>query len=216
LILSIDFVGGRMTTPAMAMAASETAGARPAAYWNSAPGAMGTLPGLTLSDGTTSTASVMWNAPAQVADTTGIWTINYTDAPGDVRMMNGHLDPTWTAVPTNAVTLFTISGLPAPIATGRYDVYVYTLGGTPSGDTRSYQYAVGSAYQTVNQSAPPAVPPPSPYVYTSANDSQVGTHVVFTNVTGASVSVTVKPVSGTNNRLRAPVNGVQIVWPSGS
>ena len=53
-------------------------------------------------------------------------------------------------------------------------------------------------------------------VYASANSSMTGTHVVFSGVSGASFSVTAKPVSGTNSRYRAPVNGIQIVWPSGS
>lgn len=177
---------------------------------------MGTLASLKLSDGSTSAASVTWNAPFAAANTYGIWTIGYTDAPGDVRMMNGHLDPTWTSIPATAPTILTVSGLPAAIAGGTYDVYIYTLGGVSS-DMRSYQYGVGAAeVQTVVQDTAPPMPPASPYPYTSANDSQVGTHVIFTRVTGASVSVTAKPVSGTNNRFRAPINGIQIVWPSGS
>lgn len=213
LILSIDFVGGR-STAATAMSASETAGARPATNWNSAQGAMGSLASLTLSDGTTSNAAITWNALESGA-TTGTWAVNYADQPGDLRMLNGYLDPTWPTIPGTAPTLFTVSGLPAAIASGSYDVYVYTIGDSLN-DTRSYQYGLGSQVQTVTQSSPPAVPPPSPFPYASANDNMTGTHVVFTAITGGTFSVTAKPVSGTNNRYRAPVNGVQIVWPAGS
>jgi hypothetical protein len=213
LILSIDFVGGR-STAATAMSAYETAGARPATRWNSAPGAMGSLGSLVLSDGTTSNATITWNS-LQSGATTGLWTINYADQPGDLRMLNGYLDPTWPSIPTTAPTLFTVSGLPASIAGGSYDVYVYTIGDTAA-DMRSYQYGLGSQTQTVTQNSAPAVPPPSPFPYASANSGMTGTHVVFTAITGASFSVTAKPVSGTNGRYRAPVNGVQIVWPAGS
>jgi hypothetical protein len=214
LIVSVDFVGGRPPAATVKMTDAETAGARPAAHWNSAEGAMGTLANLMLSDGSTSAATVAWNAPLSAANL-GLWTIGYTDAPGDVRMMNGYLDPTWATIPTAPSTILTVSGLPAAIASGTYDVYVYTFGYVTT-DMRSYQYSVGSEFQTVAQDANPPIPPASPYPYASANDSGVGTHVVFSRVTGASVSVTVKPVSGTNVRYRAPINGIQIVWPSGS
>jgi len=212
LILSIDFVGGRGTTAATAMAPSETAGARPAAHWNSASGDMGSAGSLTLSDGTKSNASITWDAP--VVNTTSLWTMNYADTPGDLRMMNGYLDPRWSTLPANASTLFTVSGLPAVIANGTYDVYVYTVGDVGS-DMRSYQYTLGGQSQTVKQNTAPPVPPPSPYPYASANSNMVGTHVVFT-ATGNSFMVTAKPVSGAAGIYRAPVNGIQIVWPSGS
>lgn len=212
LIVSIDFVGGR-TKAAAAMADTEVAGARRASHWNSASGAMGSLSNLTLSDGTTSVAKITWNAPSMSADP-GTWTIGYADAPGDVRMMNGYLDPTWSAVPSAATTILTISGLPAAIASGTYDVYVYTLANL-DGDTRSYQYGIGNTVQTVTQDMEPAAPA-SPYPYVLANDSMRGTHVMFERVTGASIGVTAKPVSSTVSRFRAPINGIQIVWPSGS
>lgn len=213
LLLSIDFVGGR-SSAATAMSAYETAGARPAMHWNSAQGAMGSLASLSLSDGTTSNATVTWNA-LQSGATMGMWTINYADQAGDLRMLNGYLDPTWPSIPSTASTLVTVSGLPASIASGSYDVYIYTVGDTGS-DMRSYQYGLGSQVQTVQQNSAPPVSPPSPFPYASANDSMTGTHVVFTSITGASFSVTAKPISGTNSRYRAPVNGIQIVWPAGS
>jgi hypothetical protein len=196
------------------MSLYETAGARPAAQWNSAAGAMGSLANLRLSDGTTSSASISWDALKSGA-TVGLWTLGYADQPGDLRMLNGYLDPTWPSIPTTAPTLFTVSGLPASIATGSYDVYVYTIGDSAN-DMRSYQYGLGSQTRTVTQNSAPDTSPPSPFPYASANSSMKGTHVVFTAITGSSFNVTAKPLSGTNSLYRAPVNGIQIVWPAGS
>jgi len=39
---------------------------------------------------------------------------------------------------------------------------------------------------------------------------------VFKNVTGSQLTLTSTAVSTTTMALRAPVNGFQIVWPSGS
>jgi hypothetical protein len=83
---------------------------------------------------------------------------------------------------------------------------------------RSYQYAIGNTTFTVVQSmgmgTPP--PPPTPYPYVVAPDGGMGTHIIFRGVTGSSFSLTVKPAGGAANSPRAPVNGFQIVSPSGS
>jgi hypothetical protein len=83
---------------------------------------------------------------------------------------------------------------------------------------RSYQYAIGNTTFTVVQSmgmgTPP--PPPTPYPYVVAPDGGIGTHIIFRGVTGSSFSLTVKPAGGAANSPRAPVNGFQIVSPSGS
>jgi hypothetical protein len=43
-----------------------------------------------------------------------------------------------------------------------------------------------------------------------------GNYVVFRNVTGTSFTLTATPGTTTGNEHRAPVNGIQIVYPSGS
>jgi len=144
----------------------------------------------------------------------GTYSIGYTDMPGDVRMMNGFLGPPWAVIPAAGATLLTVSGLPASIASGSYDVYVYVLGSPVA--MRSYQYAIGNASITVVQSTGPPIPPATPYPYTVAPEMGMGTHIIFQGVTGASFSLTVKPVAGATNSPRAPVNGFQIVSPSGS
>jgi hypothetical protein len=215
-IISVDFIGGRSGAPMLPpMGPAEIAGAKPAPNWNSAEGGMGTLASLVFSDGIASGASVTWSPPMQAGDT-GTYSIGYTDMPGDVRMMNGFLGPPFAAIPAAGVTMLTVSDLPVSIASGSYDVYVYVLG-SPSA-MRSYQYAIGNTTFTVVQSmgmgTPP--PPPTPYPYVVAPDGGMGTHIIFRGVTGSSFALTVKPAGGAANSPRAPVNGFQIVSPSGS
>jgi hypothetical protein len=211
-IISVDFVGGRTATDAFPMGPTEIAGVKPAANWNSAAGGMGMLASLVFSDGVASGASVTWSPPTTDQST---YSIGYTDMPGDVRMMNGFLGPPWSAIPASGVTLLTVSGLPASIASGSYDVYVYVLGS--NSNMRSYQYAIGNTAITVVQNMGfPVTPPPAPYPYEVAPDGGMGTHIIFRGVTGASFALTVKPVGGTMTSPRAPVNGFQIVSPSGS
>jgi hypothetical protein len=129
-------------------------------------------------------------------------------------MMNGFLGPPWAAIPATGATLLTVSALPASIASGPYDVYVYVLGSPVN--MRSYQYAIGNTAITVTQTTGPPIPPATPYPYTVAPDMGMGTHIIFRGVTGASFSLTVKPAAGAMTSPRAPVNGFQIVSPSGS
>jgi hypothetical protein len=57
--------------------------------------------------------------------------------------------------------------------------------------------------------------PASPYPYVAAPDGGAGSYIVFRNVTGTSFNLQVKPDSG-GSVFRSPINGIQIVWPSGS
>ena len=214
-IISVDFVGGRTLGSIPPMDPTEIAGARPASHWNSAQGGMGTLAALVFSDGVASGASVTWSPPMQAGDT-GTYSVGYTDVPGDVRMMNGFLGPPFAAIPAAGATMLTVDGLPASIASGSYDVYVYVLGSPSS--MRSYQYAIGNTAFTVVQAQSSGSPmqPGTPYPYVLAPEMGMGTHIIFRGVTGASFALTVKPVGGSTTSPRAPVNGFQIVSPSGS
>ena len=102
--------------------------------------------------------------------------------------------------------------MPASITAGGYDVYVYMSGdfGT-STSTRTYNYAIGTTMFTVSQTGP------SPTTFTSftlAPAGGAGNYIVFRNLTAASFTLTATP--GTGNPTRAPVNGMQIVSPTGS
>jgi hypothetical protein len=188
------------------MAATEVAGFKPAANWNGAATNMGTLANLVRSDGTATAATVTWSSPA-MGTNPGEWKNPYVDMPGDTRMMNGYLDPPATTTPATV----TVSALPAAITAGGYDVYVYMAGNIPGATTRTYQYAIGAATFTVSQTGPSATAFPG---YTLAPAGGAGTYVVFRNLTSASFTLTATP--GTGNPTRAPVNGLQIVAPTGS
>jgi hypothetical protein len=186
------------------MAPTEIAGFKPAAYWNQAIDYAGSLPGLKLWDGRGSAATVTWTSPPSDL-LRGVWWLGYADAPGDVRMMNGYLDPH-----TNAATIL-VQGLPPEIATAAgYDVYVYMGGDVPSG-TRTYKYSLGSTTFTVSQTGPQATTFPG---FKLAPAGGSGNYVVFRKVIGTTFTLVATPDTG--SPPRAPVNGLQIVWPSGS
>jgi hypothetical protein len=195
-----------MLMAAPAMLAAELAGFKPASNWNSAPMNTGLLASLVLDDGTTTAATLTWTSAAMGANP-GVWKNAYPDAPGDARMMNGYLDPTAPATPATIV----VSGLPATITTGGYDVYVYMVGDIPSATTRTYGYTIGSTMFTVSQTGPSPITFPG---FILAPAGGAGNYVVFRNLTDASFTLVATPLTGAPTR--APVNGLQIVSPTGS
>ena len=217
MIISIDFVGGRPNGTAGAsgtvvMSANESAGVKPARNWNSAPGSTGTLASLMSASGSLTTASASWNVAA-VDGVTDTWSVSFTDAAGDTRMMNGYLDP--RAADYHAT--ISVTGLPDPMSSG-YDVYVYCYSYIGYVDTFSYQYEIGATTYSVTQTGPSASTFPG---YTLASGSDAGTagagnYVVFHNLSGPGFTLTALPRPSTNGTERAPVNGIQIVYPSGS
>jgi len=220
-ILSLDFVGGVSAGGAggvsgtVPMGPTEVAGVKAAPNWNEAPGPAGSLSALVLSDGTPATgAAVTWNAPTY-ATGPGVYAIGYPDMPGDVRMLNGYLDPSWSAPPGAPVTVVTFSGLPTTVTSGGYDVYVYVLGSLTTATTRGFNYTIGSKTIRVTETGPLSTSPASPYPYVQAPDGGSGTYVVFHGLTGSGFALQVKPDS-TGNVFRSPINGIQIVWPAGS
>ncbi len=99
-----------------------------------------------------------------------------------------------------------MSGLPSAITAG---YYVYVYGDVSAGSTRTYRYTIGTTTLTISQTGPS-----TPYSGLKlANSSASGDYVVFRKVSGASFTLTATP--GTGSPSRAPVNGIQIVWPSG-
>jgi hypothetical protein len=211
VILSVDFIGGNIPSgttvvPAPAMAATEVAGVKPAANWNGAATNMGTLANLVLASGAATAAIVTWNSPV-MGTNPGEWKNPYADTPGNARMMNGYLDPPASSTPAT----ITVSGLPAAITGGGYDVYVYVAGNIANATTRTYGYAIGATSVTVTDTGPTPTTFPG---FTLAPAGGAGNYIVFRSLTAASFTLTATP--GTGNPMRAPVNGLQIVSPSGS
>jgi hypothetical protein len=210
-IISIDFVGGVVSggsiTTMTPMAATEVAGVKPAANWNSAAGnaSATALTPLVAADGSAVTgSSITWSA-ASATGSPGVYSAGLTDMPGNARMMNGYLDPASGALPSATIA---VSGLGS--LTGGYDVYVYFLAALSTGQTRTHTLAIGSTSVTVSQTGPTAFTTFSP----ATSGGTTGNYVVFKQVMGASFTLTSTAVSGATKR--APVNGIQIVWPSGS
>lgn len=217
-ILSIDFVGGvpgaQGSRGGVAMDLTEVAGVVPAKNWNTAPGGTGSLATLVYSDGTIATgAKAMWSAPHNNAATSNTWSVGYTDVPGDVRMMNGYLDPSWDNTPPSiAAGILTVSGL---ATSGPYDVYVYVKGEFSTGGSRTYGYEIGATKATLTQMSAPLTQPSSPFVYRLAPEGGAGNYVVFQQVSGTTLVLSVKPTSASDSFYRSPVNGIQIVWRNG-
>ena len=186
------------------MNATDLAGFKPATHWNSAPNATGTLSSLLAADGSTTTASVNWNAP-------GTYTVPFTDASGDAHMMNGFLEA------QNSVSSTITIGVTLPSSmSGAYDVYVYCYGNIDA-STRTYQYKIDKVAtpQTVSQTGHSLTTFPG-HSLAPASGAGAGTYVLFQNVTGTPFTLTANPLTSTEAILRAPVNGIQIVYPAGS
>jgi hypothetical protein len=201
----MDFQGG--SAGVTAMAATETAGYKPAANWNGLAGVSGTSSQLKRSDGTATAAQVTWSSPAQ--GSTGIYQNWPTDSPGNMRMMNGYLDPNLSGMPA----MVTVSGLPAAVSAGGYDVYVYCFGELSYQTTRIYQYSIGATAILASQMGPSPATFPG---FSVAASGGIGNVVIFRNVTGASFTLVATPSSSPDGNIRAPLNGFQIVFPSGS
>jgi hypothetical protein len=188
------------------MGADEIAGVRAAANWNSAGAATGSLANLKRGDGSATTSRATWSSPP-TSVSTGVYAVGLADAPGNARMLNGYLDPTSPSAPATV----TVTDLPAEMANGGYDVYVYTLNHLLAG-TRTYSYTLGGTTYLVSQSAPSPSEVPSWSTFTPGSTSGTANYVVFRNLRGSAFTLTATP---TGAIPRAPVNGIQIVAPPG-
>ena len=219
MIISIDFVGGSPNGAAgasgtVAMEPSESAGVEPvtATHWNSAFGSTGNNLPLMSARGSSTTAFASWSVNA-IDGAIDTWTNFFTDAPGDTRMMNGYLDP--RAANYNAT--ISVTGLPNPVSSG-YDVYVYFYSYMPGVETRLYQYNIGATTYSVTQTGPSATSTCPAYRLASGADAGTageGNYVVFHNLNGDHFTLTARPAQNSSGQQRAPVNGIQIVYPSG-
>ena len=197
--IGVNFLDDTIQTP---LAPATVAGAVPQANWNnSTPTATGAISNLTadFNGGATPTAvSISWSGSPNTWASTGRGEENNGFAPGGDRdLMTGYIDTNNASVTTVDVT-----GIPAPYATNGYDVYVYILGGVPG---RGGQYTIGGiTYQGDSVT--------NPNVHSQdlgVDHNDVGTYLLYSNVTGSSFSLVATPNFG--SPPRAPVNGIQIV-----
>jgi len=195
-IISVDFVGASPTP----MAATEQAGVVPAARWSSAAGGVGNLLNLVDGTGVATTASISWNAGAA----NNIYLSSIPDLAGNNRMMNGYLDPT-----NGQVATITASNLPSALAEAGYDVYVYSNGSVPAGETRTFNYAIGTTTQTLSETMAQIFS--GTFVMAPGTAGGAGNYVVFRGIRGAAFTLTSTPGASTSMFQRSPVNGLQIV-----
>lgn len=187
--ISVNFINDASDS----MPAGDVAGVVARPNWNNASGADRTT-ALALNDetGAASGASITWSSD-------NVWETPITEQAGNRRMMKGYLDTGF-----GAATTITVSGL----AQGTYDVYVYADGdnGTAS-RTGVYRVSAGGVTTTINLTD--AANTNFNTAFVQANNS-AGNYVRFT-ITGPGFTLTATPGTSSDGRLRAPVNGLQLV-----
>jgi hypothetical protein len=193
-LLSTDLAGVPGVSPGVP-------GAR-TANWNNTAGQSGTVgPGGLVRDdfgiATTTGTSLTWNSSNTWSSTgRGEENNNFPAGSADRRLTTGYLDNN----PGMATTI-TISNLPPDFAL--YDVYLYFLGGVGTGRFGDYtvngvtQHHVGGD-NSLN----------GPLYVQAIGDNSLGNYLLFHNVSGSTVAIT---VATDDAGFRAPINAVELV-----
>ncbi|HUJ42143.1 MAG TPA: autotransporter-associated beta strand repeat-containing protein [Opitutaceae bacterium] len=196
--IGLDFVGGQ-SGDTSSMATTESAGVVAQTNWNDLTSNSGTSSTIKNNSGTTiAGASVTYTSTNTWSDT------GVSNTAGNNRMMRGYLDINTSG----ASTTVSVSGLSS---LGYYDVYVYTAG---DGNNRTGKFTIGNQSYWVNDNATFAgtftrgTGQVDPGSYSNAT---AGNYMVFSDLTGNSVSLTATGAYAADGTLRAPVNGIQIV-----
>jgi hypothetical protein len=188
-VLSVNFAANSGDV----MTASQNAGVIRKANWNSATGADSTAP-LTLKDetGTSTNVTMTWSSD-------NVWQTTIGQSGGNRRMMKGYLDNGF-----GGVISVTLAGLPH----ATYDVYVYVDGDNGGDRTGSYRIS-GPGITPTTVSLTDIGNTHFNGTFVEAADSS-GNYVKF-RVTGSGFTITATPSATSDGRMRAPVNGMQIV-----
>jgi hypothetical protein len=133
----------------------------------------------------------------------------------DQVLMNGYVD---SGSPTTTQVI--ITGIPTDLTSGGYDVVVYGNGGVAN---RGGGYRVANAATNTIQGYYKMLAPPNPTNLVQCIPDPTGANwnpgifLVFTNITANSIVVeaTTDLGYGFGGTPRAPINGVQLVAPSG-
>lgn len=179
--INVNFVGR-----ALPMSRTEIAGVFPAAEWNNANGGTGSLFNLTGNGIHPTDVGINWTSHDG-------FLIGLTDAPGDVRMMNGYLDTL-----DDSTTTVQISNIPQWLTGAGYRVIVYCDGDWVF---RSGIYTLNGVSVTATDSTNFSG------TYLNATNGS-GNYIVFDGITADHLTLTATPTSG---GLRAPINGIQLM-----
>lgn len=184
-----------------ALAPSTTAGVVAQSNWNSFVVASQSTPqSLVNNSGAATGAAVTWSS-------NNTWANGISQTPGNFQMMAGYLDTSDSSVTTVSVT-----GIPF----AAYDVYVYADGDATGGRAGLYNIGgadngsggfTGGITQTIRDEGTFS----GSFVQAVAGNSFTGNYVVFSGLSGASLTLRARAdVGGT----RGPLNGIQIVAAS--
>jgi hypothetical protein len=179
------------------MGSSEVAGVVAKSNWNNATGATSSSPLILFDESNlATTATISWTSDNS-------WSLPITDQPGNARMMRGYLD-----TGNLHSTIINVGGLPS--SSGGYSVFVYADGDNGAA-SRSATYQIsGNGIATTSISLTDLPNTNFSGTFSQANNSS-GNYVVFTNINASSFSITATPGAASDNTLRAPINGIQIV-----
>jgi hypothetical protein len=197
----------------------DVVGVVPSMNWNNATTKAGYQAALTRDtngSAVTTGAYVLWEATNTWSSTgKGEENNNFTFGTGDYALMSGYLDEN-TATPSPI--LIQVRNLPADIASGTYDVYVYALGGHSA---KGGQYTCNNAGPLYfvpggNMDNGPQTGPN--FVQAAGTDptygsDDYGNYIVFQGQTGPTVTITATNLFTTPGAgdPRANINGIQIV-----
>ena len=197
-VISLDFAGGAST-----MDIDEVAGVVPAMHWNAGFARTGDIP-LIDASGNDTGAELTFVAG-------GSYLTDIPDQPGNDRMMSGYLETY-----AHDTTTVSVSNLPDWFTQNGYDVYVYSDGGNGK-SVRVSKFSIDSTSIVATDSAGsdfhgafvPA--PPSGATLASNETSSGANYVQFKGLTKRNFTLQATPVSSTDEYLRAPINGIQLV-----
>ena len=191
-VVSISFVGNGPS-----LGTTESAGVVAKSNWNNAANNVSSTP-LALKDetGASTGATATWTSDNN-------WAVPISGTTGNIHMMQGYLDNG-----NQNSTTVNVAGLPAS-ATG-YDVYVYTDGDNDTATvTGTYQIS-GAGITTASVKATDPGGVNFSGTFTQANNSN-GNYVKFSSIQATAFTITAIPTTASDNVLRAPLNGIQIV-----
>jgi hypothetical protein len=203
--------GGSMLAP------TDVAGVVPSANWNNTTTRAGYVPGVvrdTNGVATTTSATVLFEASTTFASTgKGEENNNFDPTTGDYALMSGYFDEPDAPSPSIVV----VTNLPADIASGTYDVYLYALGGRSDRGGQYTVNGVGPLFLLVGGDTDNGPQTGPNYVQAVGDDpnygsNDFGNYLLVPGQTGSTVTVTVTNLfSGFDTHPRAPLNGIQIV-----
>jgi hypothetical protein len=164
---------------------------------------------------TTTGAAVLWEAWTTFSSQgKGEFNNNFDPGKGDYALMSGYFDQGDAPAPSIVV----VTNLPADMAAGTYDVYLYALGGRSDRGGQYTVNGVGPLYLLVGGDTDqgPATGL-NGYVPAKGTDptygpDDFGNYLLVAGQTGSTVTITATNLfSGFDTHPRAPLNGIQIV-----